>query len=230
MHGMVNPFDGLSNAHIVLTSADDDPGRDPTDSGVAPPQAVEALTVRVSDKALWVETDDAHALAFDGLPVNADFHDSERLVRMVGRAEVLVRNPPHYVLAVWSLQELQEIQRRSWVRAAVVVPVIIGTATSSAGDSTSQSEPGADTETVDLSTGGARIVSISGLEAGMHVNMWITLDGNVEALEADILEVRPDGLTRLAFSGVNEGASTRITKHVFDAMMADRRAAHRRPG
>jgi hypothetical protein len=229
MHGTANPFDGLLNVRIMLTPVVGEPASDPTQSGFTSPRAVEALTVGVSQKALRVETDDAHALALDGLSVNGDFGDSERLVRMVGRVELLVWNPAPYVLAVWPLEELQEIQRRSWVRAAVIVPVTIEIPTSAAGESACRRGTNVTTETVDLSAGGARIVSVPGLRADMHVNIWVTLDQKEEEIEADILEVRPDGLTRLAFRGVNEGASTRITKYVFDAMMARRRSGHRSP-
>lgn len=237
MSAIPSRFDGLVNVRVTLTpvvsQAEEDSGPPPDGSG-----RVDGWTVGVADQALRMETDDPNVLSFDACTVTVDFHEPDRLYRLVARVDVLIRDPAPYVLAIRPLAVPEEIQRRNWVRTVAAIPVAIEipvpatdvdveTATTTSAAKT-DADPDLVTETLNISAGGACIVSMPGLEAGMRVHLMLTLPHGDEPIDAEVVEV-VDGVARLSFGALNEGATTRITKHVFENIMAPRRATRQQP-
>lgn len=221
MPDLADRFSGLVDLRVTLTPVGN--GQEPSGDGgssVATTSAgIDARTVGVAETALRAESADPRVLGLDGRSVTAEFHQPDRLFRLVAQVDIMIRDSMPYVLAIRPMTGPEEVQRRNWVRVHTVVPLAIRLPGGGAGTPTK-----AVTETIDLSAGGARIMPVAGLDPGMHVAVSVSIDTGDEELEADVLEAT-ESAARLRFTDVSEGASTRITKHVFDAMMASRRAA-----
>ncbi|MDA8058120.1 MAG: PilZ domain-containing protein [Actinomycetota bacterium] len=218
-------FDGLVNIRVTLTPTSTAPVEvEGADAPVAP-VAVDGWTVGVSPAALRIEVEDAAVLALDGRTVVADFHDPGRLLRFLAEVEVLVRDRAPYVVAIRPAGEVEEIQRRNFVRARVEVPVVLEVLdpAARAGGCKGTYE----SVSVDLSAGGARLAPVEGLVGGVEVRVRLGLPSGEAVVDAEVLESRPDGFCRLRFLDVKEGIATRITKCVFDAELERRRAAMR---
>jgi len=220
-------FDGLVNIRVTLTPTSTAPVGVEVEGATTPvaPVAVDGWTVGVSPTALRIEVEDAAVLALDGRTVAADFHDPGRLLRFLAEVEVLVRDRAPYVVAIRPAGEVEEIQRRNFVRARVEVPVVLEvvdpTAHASGCKGTYESV------SIDLSAGGARLAPVEGLVGGVEVRVRLGLPSGEAVVDAEVLESRPDGFCRLRFLDVKEGIATRITKCVFDAELERRRAAMR---
>ncbi len=219
-------FSGLVNVRVTLTPTSTTPVDVPGADAPVTPVAVDGWTVGVAPAALRIEVEDAAVLALDGGTVNADFHDPGRLLRFLADLEVLVRDRPPYVVAIRPAGDVEEIQRRNFVRARVEVPVVLEVL-----DPTAEARGCAgpyETVSVDLSAGGARLAPVEGLVGGVEVRVRLGLPSGEEVLDAEVLESRADAFCRLRFLNVKEGTATRITKCVFDAELERRRAAMRR--
>ncbi len=242
MSSTQNRFDGLVNIAVTLTSlsgqdlsAQPSSEADPSDT----PNRVEAVTVGVVDDALRVLTEDPKALWLHATTVSANFHIPDRVLRLVASIEVLDQDSYPYLLAMKPLALPEEIQRRNWVRTVEAIPVTVEfppplasvepEASSNVIPIRSKTENPDPllTETINLSAGGACIASPPGLVAGMAVHLTLRLPSGDELIEAEVIEV-DYGLARLSFAPLNEGATTRVTKHVFDNLMSSRRSSRPR--
>ncbi len=219
-------FKGLLNVRVTLTPTSTVPVALPDAPAPVTPVPVDGWTVGVAPTALRIEVDDAAVLVLDGHTVNADFHDPGRLLRFLADLEVLVRDRPPYVVAIRPAGDVEEIQRRNFVRARVEVPIVLEVLDPAV---RAQGCRGPfETVTIDLSAGGARLAPVEGLVGGIEVRARLALPSGEAVLDAEVLEARPDAFSRLRFLDVKEGTATRITKCVFDAELEKRRAAMRR--
>gem|GEM_PF-6878207 len=181
---------------------------------------VEAAVVSASERGLRLESRDERLAALDGAAVVGEIPSNEALVRFWGRCRVLVAAPLPVVCTVVPDRPLDMLQRRSWVRVQLSVPVQLTVdAHRKAGSFRTRSR--------DLSGGGIRLAEAGPLRGGERVRLSIWLPSGPVEVDGDVLEVLPDGSTRVRFCRLTEAVSKRIVRCVFETQVGTRR---RTPG
>lgn len=199
-------------------------GADPVDHAerhlrsVPPPgePAVEVAVVSGLDRVLRCETRDRRAAGLAGRQVVVELGASEAMMRVGATVRVLVDHPLPVVLAVTVTGELEHLQRRSWVRAKVQVPVEVVT-DAVRGDETFRAT------TVDLSAGGARLKTAEPLAAGEDLRLTLWIPGGPVEVVSRVLQAAGDGTARVAFGPMPEAVGKRLMRFVFDVQVRNHR-------
>jgi len=177
-----------------------------------------AVISRTGNSQLRLGTKDRRVLDLADRAVYAEFSSSEALFRVRGMLEIVDHHPPSTICMLMPFEHPEAIQRREWVRVRTVLPVEIATCKRSAGDGKVIR-----TTSVDVSGGGIKLRDGLGVGVGSKVILAVELPSGPVEIGAEVLEIEPDGATRLRFLKVPESARRRIVRHIFDAQIETRK-------
>jgi len=190
-----------------------DTGAAAASGGTAP---VAMITSTMGRAQLRLETDDLRVLRLKDRAVYAEPTSSATRFRVQGMFEVLTEHPPPVVCVLTPFDHPGALERRQWVRVPTVVPVQIDCGGGIGDRDTVR------TVSVDVSGGGIRLHDRIGVKVGTWVSLAIELPSGLVEVDAEVLEVRRDGATRLRFLRMPESVHSRIVRHVFDIQIAIR--------
>lgn len=180
--------------------------------------SVEVAVVSSLEMVLRCETRDRRAMQLDGRPVMVELGAPEAMLRVPATVRVLVDHPLPIILAVTVSGELEHLQRRTWVRARVQVPVEVVT-------DASREEGTFRATTVDLSGGGARLKTSEPLRSGEPLGLTLWLPGGPVEVDSEVLGISGDGTARVVFLQVPEAVGKRLMRFVFDVQVQSHRLA-----
>ncbi len=194
-------------------------GPGPNGTRHGPRLLVTATVIGTTERSqLRIETNDMSVLELGDRAVFAECTSSVALLRVQGGLEIRADRPPPPVVCLLSpFDRPGAIERRQWARVRTAVPVRAETRKQNGGDG---DDDAIDTVSVDLSGNGIKLCGGTEFKVGATVSLVLELPSGTVEVVAQVLERRPDGVTRLRFLMMPESVRTRIIRHVFDVQMA----------
>lgn len=198
------------------------PGRQRIIRAGSAPEPIEVTVVDHSGTDLRIRTSEERIVSLNGRAVVADFRSGSGVLRLQGSLEMLqvVRDdPPTFVAAIRPFVLPDGLQRRAAVRVATNVAVRLSVAGGGGQRSAST--------TRDLSTGGARIVTVGEIQVGDVVHLELDLGSGTVHVDGDVLDVTAADTTRIRFHAMAEETKALLERHLAQVPVShllDRRA------